>query len=59
MKKLLENKTFQIIYTIIKIFVVAMLSIYLLFVIVQRFTNNSSILGYSIYYCDWVNGACV
>lgn len=46
MKKLLENKTFQIIYTIIKIFVVAMLSIYLLFVIVQRFTNNSSILGY-------------
>lgn len=49
MKKLLENKTFQIIYTIIKIFVVAMLSIYLLFVIVQRFTNNSSILGYRVF----------
>lgn len=49
MKKLLKNKTFQIIYTIIKIFVVAMLSIYLLFVIVQRFTNNSSILGYRVF----------
>lgn len=49
MKKLLENKTFQIIYTIIKIFVVAMLSIYLLFVIVQKFTNNSSILGYRVF----------
>lgn len=49
MKRLLENKTFQIIYTIIKIFVVAMLSIYLLFVIVQRFTNNSSILGYRVF----------
>lgn len=49
MKKLLENKTFQIIYTIIKIFVVAMLSIYLLFVIVQRFTNNSCILGYRVF----------
>lgn len=49
MKKLLENKTFQIIYTIIKVFVVAMLSIYLLFVIVQRFTNNSSILGYRVF----------
>lgn len=49
MEKLLENKTFQIIYTIIKIFVVAMLSIYLLFVIVQRFTNNSSILGYRVF----------
>ena len=49
MKKLLENKTFQIIYTIIKIFVVAMLCIYLLFVIVQRFTNNSSILGYRVF----------
>lgn len=49
MKKLLENKTFQIIYTIIKVFVVAMLSIYLLFVIIQRFTNNSSILGYRVF----------
>ena len=49
MKKLLENKTFQLIYTIIKIFVVALLSIYLLFVIIQRFTNNSSILGYRVF----------
>ncbi len=49
MKKLLENKTFQLIYTIIKIFVVSLLSIYLLFVIIQRFTNNSSILGYRVF----------
>lgn len=49
MKKLLENKTFKIVYGIIKAFVVALLLIYLLFVIVQRFTNNASILGYRIF----------
>lgn len=49
MRKLLDNKTFKIIYGIIKTFVVALLVIYLLFVIIQRVTNNSSILGYRVF----------
>ena len=49
MKKILENKTFKIIYGIIKTFVIVLLSIYLLFVMIQRFTNNASILGYRVF----------
>lgn len=49
MQKLLENKAFKIIYGIIKTFIVSFLVIYLLFVIVQRVTNNSSILGYRMF----------
>lgn len=49
MEKLLNNKVFKIVYGIIKYFVIAFLVIYLLFVIVQRFTNNSSILGYRMF----------
>jgi signal peptidase I len=49
MQKLLENKAFKIIYGIIKTFVFIFLVIYLLFVIVQRITNNSSILGYRMF----------
>ncbi len=49
MQKLLENKVFKIIYGIIKFFIVSFLIIYLLFVIVQRVTNNSSILGYRMF----------
>lgn len=49
MKKILENKTFKIIYGIIKAFVIVLLSIYLLFVMIQRFTNNASILGYRVF----------
>ncbi len=49
MKKLLENKAFKIIYGIIKVFIVSFLVIYLLFVMIQRITNNSSILGYRMF----------
>ena len=49
MKKILENKTFKIIYGIIKTFVIVLLSIYLLFVMIQRYTNNASILGYRVF----------
>ncbi len=49
MQKLLENKAFKIIYGIIKVFVVSFLVIYLLFVMIQRITNNSSILGYRMF----------
>ena len=49
MQKLLENKAFKIIYGIIRTFIVSFLVIYLLFVIIQRVTNNSSIFGYRMY----------
>lgn len=49
MEKLLNNKVFKVIYGIIKCFVIAFLVIYLLFVMIQRFTNNSSILGYRMF----------
>ena len=42
-KKLLDNKVFQIIYTIIKVVFFAFLAIYILFVMFQRITNNSDI----------------
>ena len=38
-KKLLDNKVFQIIYTIIKVVLFAFLAIYILFVMFQRITN--------------------
>ena len=44
-----ENKAFKIIYGIIKTFIVSFLVIYLLFVIIQRVTNNSSIFGYRMF----------
>ena len=49
MQKLLENKAFKIIYGIIRTFIVSFLVIYLLFVIIQRVTNNSSIFGYRMF----------
>lgn len=49
MQKLLENKVFKIIYGIIRTFIVSFLVIYLLFVIIQRVTNNSSIFGYRMF----------
>lgn len=49
MRKLLDNKIFQIIYGILKFVVLALLVGYLAFVVIQRFTNNSSIFGYRIF----------
>lgn len=49
MRKLLDNKIFQIIYGIFRAIVVTLLVIYLLFVVVQRVTNNSDIFGYRVF----------
>ena len=49
MRKLLDNRLFQIIYGIFKTIVTSLLVIYLVFVVVQRLTNNSSILGYRVF----------
>lgn len=49
MKKLLENKIFKIVYGIFRAIVVTFLIVYLVFVIVQRVTNNADILGYRVF----------
>ena len=49
MRKLLDNRLFQMIYGIFKTIVTSLLVIYLVFVVVQRLTNNSSILGYRVF----------
>ena len=48
-KKVLDNKVFQIIFTLCKILVFAFLAIYILFVMIQRITNNSDIFGYRMF----------
>lgn len=49
MKKLLENKIFKAVYGIFKAIVMTFLVVYLLFVIIQRLTNNSAIFGYRVF----------
>lgn len=49
MKKLLENKIFKAVYGIFKAIVMTFLVVYLLFVIIQRLTNNSAIFGYHVF----------
>lgn len=49
MKNLLENKVFKVVYGIFKAIVMTFLIVYLLFVIVQRFTGNSAIFGYRVF----------
>lgn len=49
MKKLLDNKIFKIVYKIFRAIVMTFLVAYLVFVIVQRLTNNSAILGYRVF----------
>lgn len=49
MKKLLENKVFKFVYGIFRAIVITFLMVYLLFVIVQRFTGNSAIFGYRVF----------
>ncbi len=49
MKKLFENKIFKFIYGIFKAIIVTFLIVYLVFVMVQRLTNNSDIFGYRVF----------
>ena len=49
MRKILENKIFKFFYGIIKGFIVTFITLYLIFVIFQRVTNNSSIFGYRVF----------
>lgn len=49
MRRLLDNRIFQIVYGIFRAIVVTLLVVYLLFVIIQRVTNNSDIFGYRVF----------
>lgn len=49
MRKLLNNKIFRFIYGTIKSIFFLCLIVYVLFLVVQRFSNNSSIMGYRVF----------
>ncbi len=49
MKKILDNKVFKIIYGIFKFIIVSVLVLYVLFLAIQRFGNNTSIAGYRVF----------
>lgn len=48
-RKLLDNKKFQLVYKILKIIIVVMMVLYLSFVLLQRVTGNKSILGIRVF----------
>ena len=46
---LFENKYFRIIYNIVKFVVIFVLASYILFIAIQKITNNNSIFGYRVF----------
>lgn len=46
---LLDNKYFRVIYNIVKVVVIFILASYILFIAIQKITNNSSIFGYRVF----------
>lgn len=49
MKKILDNKIFRIFYNIIKWGFIGMMALYLAFILVQKVSNNSSIMGHRLF----------
>lgn len=49
MRKILDNKIFKAIKFIFKFIIITVLVLYVLFLAVQRFSNNSSIMGYRVF----------
>lgn len=49
MKKILDNKIFRVVYNIIKWAFIAMMTLYLAFILVQKVSNNSSIMGHRLF----------
>ncbi len=47
--KLRNNKVFKIVYGVIKTVFFAIIILYLLFIVLQRITNNASIFGYRVF----------
>ena len=48
-KRILDNKIFRAIYNLIKWLFIIIISLYLVFILVQKITNNKSILGYRLF----------
>ena len=46
---LFENKYFRVIYNIVKFIIIFVLASYILFIAIQKITNNNSILGYRVF----------
>ena len=46
---LFDNKAFNIVYNIVKFIVIFILGSYILFIALQKLTNNSSIFGYRVF----------
>lgn len=46
---LFDNKVFNIVYNIVKFIVIFILGSYILFIAIQKLTNNSSIFGYRVF----------
>lgn len=49
LKKIMDNKIFKIVYGTIKTVFIVMLVLYVGFIILQKVTNNSSIMGYRFF----------
>lgn len=49
MRKIIDNKVFKIIYGLFKFIIIAVLVLYIAFLAIQRFSNNSSIMGYRVF----------
>lgn len=49
LRKILDNKTFKIVYKVFKTIIVIAMILYLSFVLLQRLTGNKSILGYRVF----------
>ena len=49
MRKIFDNKTYQRLMLVLRLFVIIVLACYVSFVIVQRITGNKSIMGYRFF----------
>lgn len=49
MRKIIDNKLFKIIYGLFKFIIIAILVLYIAFLLVQRLSNNNSVMGYRVF----------
>ncbi len=49
MRKIMDNKIFKIVYGTIKFIFVLLLALYVGFLVFQKFSNNSSLMGYRVF----------
>lgn len=49
MKKIFDNKVFKLLFGFIKAFFIIVIVLYLIFILIQRFTGNRSVFGYRLF----------